>query len=121
MSGIIGGPVTPRAPKKYALSEIEAIMGGGLVEGEYVACIFVPSRTFRVAVSEEDRKFKVQQRDMKTNKWLTLSLHTGVGRWEAWGAAWQWAVEAQKKFLLEMRRAKINHKRMVQHMEEGRL
>lgn len=115
---MIGGKVASTSTQ-FTPAQVEAIMSGDIPEGWRVVSIFVPSRAFRVIASPEEREFKVQQRNFKTdNKWLSLSLHKNLKTFEAYGAAWTQCQKNQVDFLTELRRQKVEHKRMVTHAAE---
>lgn len=120
MSSIIGGPVTPLADirRQKTQEEQEELFNGQVPEGFRVICLFVPSRAFRIIVSDDDRIFQIQQLDHAHGyKWRNLQRHKGDFQWESWGPSWNAAEKMQKKFLLELRKKKVEHRRMVRNQE----
>lgn len=94
-----------------------------LVEpGERIVLHCVPSRAFRV-VTKDDVTFRMQQLTRQGgDQWVTLSTHTdNEGEaWASYPAAAHDATEAQRVFLLEMRKIKVERNQLQRELDATR-
>jgi hypothetical protein len=88
-------------------SFIEKIMCAVNDPADRIVVHFVPSRAFRV-ITKDDKTFRVEQLSRQGgDKWVALSTHTNANTWEAFSSAWNDGSDKQQKFLLELRKLKV--------------
>lgn len=90
-------------------------------EGERVIAHCVPTRAFRVVMLEDGEKtFRVEQLSRQHgDKWIPVSTHTGTFKWEAYDTALTRAVEANREFMLEMRKLKVQQNQALRAAGAG--
>lgn len=75
-----------------------------------ILCMFVPTRNVRVVVlDKEEKKFQVEQLEVRAETWHPLSLHEGDDPWESYISACRAATEAQQIVIQRIRKMKMQN------------
>jgi hypothetical protein len=97
--------------------QIKAILNKTNREGDRIICIAVPTRAFRI-VTDDDVTFRVEQLVRQAgDRWVTLTTSHEVIPWTAYPEAITAMVEANKKFLLEMRKIKVERNKLQRELD----
>jgi hypothetical protein len=106
--------------KKLSEEEIDVLLNK-VGAGEKVIAHCVPTRAFRVIMIADEKTFRVEQLVRQAgDKWVPLSTHTDDLRWKAYKDALDAAILANRNFLLEMRKIKVERNQALRAAQAGK-
>jgi len=90
-------------------------------DGEHarVIAIAVPTRAFRIVlVDEKETIFRVEQLVRQAgDKWVVLATCHDIIPWRSYHEALEFMVKANQKFLLEMRKIKVERNQLQRELD----
>lgn len=86
---------------------------------ERIIAFAVPTRAFRIVlVDASETTFRVEQLHRQGgDRWVVLATCHDIIRWRAYDEALDYMVKANQKFMLEMRKIKVERNRLQREMD----